>query len=248
MEKAVISGERRCSFFEELVQVVEGWDGDVNGTQAYVFREYLLVVLKIRSHQKEGEALPCKLAVHANEVADRLAGAGARLDGVEDIYVPGVGVSSILRVGDRGNRRYVSHSLRDRGFEEARVKISELRQQGVAAQLHPLIGGVHGYYHYTGGVWSLESVRRFMEKMCGEFKSREGLRWQGMVKCGIGGMVRVHVHYGWVARMMRALSNSEDVREEYNEGGDQVRCIRCIRAREYEWGYIVACLKVAFVG
>ena len=94
----------------------------------------------------------------------------------------------------------------------------------------------------------MESVRRFMEKMCGEYKSREGLRWQGMVKCGIGGMVRVHVHYGWVARMMRALSNCEDVREEYNEGGDQVRCIRCIRAGEYEWGYIVACLKVAFVG
>ena len=165
MEKAVISGEKRCSFFEELVQVVEGWDGDVNGTQAYVFREYLLVVLKIRSHQKEGEALPCKLAVHANEAAERWAGAGARMDGVEHIYVPGAGASTIFVVGDRGHRRYVSHSLRDRGFEEARVKISELRQQGVAAQLHPLIGGVHGYYNYTGGVWGLEALRRFMEKI-----------------------------------------------------------------------------------
>ena len=99
MEKAVISGERRCSFFEELVQVVEGWDGDVNGTQAYVLHEHLLVLLKIKSHQPEGEDRPCKLAVYANEAADRLAGAGARMDGVEDIYVPGVGVSSITHGG-----------------------------------------------------------------------------------------------------------------------------------------------------
>ena len=48
-------------------------------------------------------------------------------------------------------------------------------------------------------------------------------RWiQGKVKCGTGGAVRAHAHHGWVARMMRSISDSEEIREEYNEGGAQV--------------------------
>ena len=72
----------------------------------------------------------------------------------------------------------------------------------------------------------MESVRQFMERMCGDTKSGEGLRLQGKVKSGISGAVRVHVYHGWVARMMRALSDCEETREEYVEGGDQVRWVR----------------------
>ena len=52
------------------------WEGDVNGTQAYVLEEHLLVLLKIRSHQDQEDKQPCALTVYANEAADRLAGAG----------------------------------------------------------------------------------------------------------------------------------------------------------------------------
>ena len=77
IKKAVSEGRRKCSFFAALAQVARSWEGDVNGTQAYVFEEHLLVLLKIRSHQKVGEdKVPCALAVYANVAADRLAGAG----------------------------------------------------------------------------------------------------------------------------------------------------------------------------
>ena len=99
----------------------------------------------------------------------------------------------------------------------------ELGQQGVAAHLHSTIGGDYGYSNYTGGVWNLESVRQFMGRMFGDTKSGEGLRLQGMVKSGISGAVRVHVHHGWVGRMMRAVSDCEETRDGYIEGGDQVR-------------------------
>jgi hypothetical protein len=55
IKKAVSEGRRTCSFFSALAEIVRGWDGDVNGTQAYVFEDHLLVLLKIRSHQKVGE-------------------------------------------------------------------------------------------------------------------------------------------------------------------------------------------------
>ena len=70
MRKAVASGARRCSFFDELVRVAEGWAGNVNETQAYVFPEHLLVLLKIKFHQPEGENVPCRMAVVANEAAE----------------------------------------------------------------------------------------------------------------------------------------------------------------------------------
>ena len=222
MRKAVASGARRCSFFDDLVRVVEGWAGNVNETQAYVFPELLLVVLKIKSHQPEGENIPCRMAVVANEAADESAGAGAHMGIVDDIYVPGVGASTTIMIGNRGSRRYVSRSLEDLGFEHARRQLVKLGQQGVAAHLHSRIGGDYGYSNYTGGVWKLESVRQFMARMFGDTKSGEGLKLQGKVKSGISGAVRVHVYHGWVARMMRALSDREETREEYVEGGDQV--------------------------
>ena len=240
MRKAVASGARRCSFFDELVRVAEGWVGNVNETQAYVFREHLLVVLKIKSHQPEGEDVPCRMAVVANEAADELAGAGARKGSVDDIYVPGAGANTTIMIGDRGSRRYVSRSLRDLGFEQARSQLLELGQQGAAAQLHSRIGGAYGYYNFTGGVWSLESVGQFMKRMCGDTKSGEGWKRQGMVKSGISGAVRVYAHHGWVARMMRALSDCEDTREEYIEGGDQVSgVVGCSRGVRHEQWTVV---------
>ena len=52
---AVREGRRACSFFDELAGVARGWAGDINGTQAYVLEDYLLVLLKIRSHQPKGD-------------------------------------------------------------------------------------------------------------------------------------------------------------------------------------------------
>ena len=76
-----------------------------------------------------------------------------------------------------------------------------------------------------------------MKRMCGDTKSGEGWKRQGMVKSGISGAVRVYAHHGWVARMMRALSDCEDTREEYIEGGDQVSefvcCSRGVRHEQW---------------
>ena len=55
VKKAVREGRRQCGFFNELARVAQGWEGDINGTQAYVLEECLLVLLKIRSHQPKGD-------------------------------------------------------------------------------------------------------------------------------------------------------------------------------------------------
>ena len=71
IKKAVRGGGMQCIFFDELARVARGWAGDINGTQAYVLEEYLLIMLKILSHQPEGEKEPCALAVYANEAWGR---------------------------------------------------------------------------------------------------------------------------------------------------------------------------------
>ena len=40
---AVSEGRRQCGFFAELAQVARSWEGDINGTQAYVLEEHFLV-------------------------------------------------------------------------------------------------------------------------------------------------------------------------------------------------------------
>ena len=55
IRKAVREWRRACSFFDELAGVARGWAGDINGTQAYVLEDYLLVLLKIRSNQPKRE-------------------------------------------------------------------------------------------------------------------------------------------------------------------------------------------------
>ena len=141
ISRAVSEERRQCGFFNELARVARGWGGDINGTQAYVLEEHLLMLLKVRSHQPEGEKKPCALAVYANEAADHRAGAGARKASVEDIMCHAPGVMSNLTVCGRANRRYVSHSLRDEGYRQAKERLSRLRQQGAASQLYTLIGG-----------------------------------------------------------------------------------------------------------
>ena len=66
IKKAVTEGVRQlavavCSFSDELASVAEGWDGDINGTHAYVLRDYLIVLLK--------NPIPCPLTNFLNEVS-----------------------------------------------------------------------------------------------------------------------------------------------------------------------------------
>ena len=60
--------------------------------------------------------------MYANEAADKLAGAGAQMEAVEDIIVPVSGAMTNLMICMRGNRRYVSHSVRAEGFRQAQVR------------------------------------------------------------------------------------------------------------------------------
>jgi hypothetical protein len=65
IKKAVTEGVRQlavgvCSFSDELASVAEGWDGDINGTHAYVLRDYLIVLLKnLIPSAKGGEKAVC---------------------------------------------------------------------------------------------------------------------------------------------------------------------------------------------
>lgn len=79
--------------------------------------------------------------MYANEAADKLAGAGAQMEAVEDIIVHVSGAMTNLMICMRGNRRYVSHSVCAEGFRQAQVRLSGLGQQGVAAVLRRSIGG-----------------------------------------------------------------------------------------------------------
>ena len=168
IKKAVSEGRRKCSFFAALAQIVRGWDGDVNGTQAYVLEEHLLVLLKIRSHQKEEEdKVPCALAVYANEAADRLAGAGGDMASVEDIMWPAGGVDASLMVCGRASGQYVSKSLRNEGFRQAQNRLSRLGQQGAASQLFRDIGWEFKYYCFTGSAWGESALSQFRDKLFG---------------------------------------------------------------------------------
>ena len=44
IKRAVSEGRRKCSFFAELAQIARSWERDINGTQAYVLEEHLLVL------------------------------------------------------------------------------------------------------------------------------------------------------------------------------------------------------------
>ena len=89
----------------------------------------------------------------------------------------------------------------------------------------------------------MESVGQFMKRMCGDTKSGEGWKRQGMVKSGISGAVRVYAYHGWVACMMRALSDCEETRKEYIEGGDQVKWVCWFVAGVYGIGSGQVCCE-----
>ena len=135
------------------------------------------------------------MAVYYNEAADKLAGAGAQMDAVEDIIVHVSGAMTNLMICMRGNRRYVSHSVRAEGFRQTQVRLSGLGQQGVAAVLRRSIGGEYNYYSYTESVWGVPAVCRFRQVLFGDLLTGKERRAHGKVKSGISGVVRVQVHH-----------------------------------------------------
>jgi len=228
IKRAVSEGRRKCSFFAELARIARSWEGDINGTQAYVFEEYLLVLLKVRAHQPEGVKKPCALAVYANEAADEWAGAGGLKALMEDILCPAGGSETNLTVHGRANRQYVSSSLRDEGYRQAQDRLARLGQQGAASQLYPRIGGAHKYYFFTRGVWGESAISQFRDKLFGDRLTGGERKAHGRVQSGVGGVVRVWVHNRWTCQLMKAVGYSEEAREAYLEGGDQVCYNQCV--------------------
>ena len=222
IKRAVIDGSRECSFFADLALIARSWDGDINGTQAYVFEEYLLVVLKVRSHPPEGVKKPCALTVYANEAADEWAGAGGRMALTEDIMWPAGGSETNLTVHGRANRQYVSSSLRDEGYRQSQGRLARLGQQGAASQLYLRIGGAYKYYFFTRGVWGESAISQFRDKLFGDRLTGGERKAHGRVQSGVGGVVRVWVHHGWTSQLMKAVGYAEGVREGYAEGEEQV--------------------------
>ena len=222
IKKAVSEGRRKCSFFAALAQVARSWDGDVNGTQAYVLEEHLLVLLKIRSHQDKEDKKPSALTVYANEAADRLAGAGGRMASVEDIMWPAGGVDASLMVCGRASGQYVSKSLRNEGFRQAQNRLSRLGQQGAASQLFPDIGWEFKYYCFTGSAWGESALSQFRDKLFGNRLTGGERKAHGRVQSGICGVVRVWVRHPWTYKLMQAVGYGEEARATYVEGGDQV--------------------------
>jgi len=224
IKKAVSEGRRKCSFFAALAQVARSWEGDVNGTQAYVLEEHLLVLLKIRSHQDKEDKKPCALTVYANEAADKLAGAGGRKALVEEIMCPAGGVEANLMVGGRASGQYVSNSLRNEGYKQAQDRLSRLGQQGAASQLFTHVGGEYKYYFFTGSVWGESAISQFREKLFGDRLTGGERKAHGRVQSGICGVVRVWVRNRWTYQLMQAVGYDEEARVTYVEGGDQVCC------------------------
>ena len=71
-------------------------------------------------------------------------------------------------------------------------------------------------------------MSRFQDLLFGDrFTGRER-KAHGKVQSGIGGVVRVWVYNPWVFRMMQALGDSEEARDLYLEGGEQVWHIQCV--------------------
>ena len=85
-----------------------------------------------------------------------------------------------------------------------------------------LVRGQYNYYSYTESVWGVPAVCRFRQVLFGDLLTRKERRAHGKVKSGISGVVRVQVHHRWVALMMWALGDSEEAREQFTEGGEQV--------------------------
>ena len=223
IKKAVSEGRRTCSFFSALAEIVRGWDGDVNGTQAYVFEEHLLVLLKIRSHQKVGEdKVPCALAVYANVAADRLAGAGGDMASVEDIMWPAGGLDASVMVGGSASVQYVSKAMRNQGFGQALRRLSGLGQQGAASQLFRDIGWEYKYYCFTGTAWGESALSQFRDKLFGNRLTGGELKAHGRVQSGTCGVVRVWVWHPWTYKLMQSVGYSEEAQATYAEGGDQV--------------------------
>ena len=77
-------------------------------------------------------------------------------------------------------------------------------------------------------MWGVPAVCRFRQVLFGDRLTGKEKKAHGKVKSGISGVVRVWVCYSWVARMMRALGDSEEARDLYIEGGEQVWHIQCV--------------------
>ena len=222
IKRAVSNGSRECSFFTDLARIARSWEGDVNGTQAYVFEEHLLVVLKVRSHPPEGVNEPCALTRYANEASDVRAGEGGLKASVEDIMWPAGGSETILTLHGRANMQYVSKTLRDEGYRQSQVRLARLGQQGAASQLYPRIGGEHKYYFFTRGTWGESATSRFRDRLFGDRLTGGERKAHGRVQSGVGGVVRVWVHNGWTSRLMKAVGYTEEARAGYAEGEEQV--------------------------
>ena len=132
---------------------------------------------------------------------------------------PAAGVMSNLMVCGRANRQYVSNSLRNEGYKQARDRLSRLGQQGAASQLFTRIGGEYKYYFFTRSVWGESAISQFREKLFGDRLTGGERKAHGRVQSGIGGVIRVWVYDPWTSRMMQALGDSEEARDSYLEGG-----------------------------
>jgi hypothetical protein len=222
LEGMVLAGERQCRRFAEVVELVTEWEGDRVGTQAHILVRHQLVVLKIRSHQEKGGAVPSGCTVAANELADECARKGASKDAVSDVIMPKLGARFIISVGGAGVSGYVSQSIKRFGFDQADLRLSQLRQQGPAAVLNGLVGGDFRYYVPESGVWEVPEVCQFRAKIFGDRNNGYGGKMQGQVGHGIGGTVRTHVRYPEVSRMMKAIGRTRGAWRGFAEGQAQV--------------------------
>ena len=223
LEGMVLSGERQCSRFTEVAELAAEWGGDRVGTQAYILMTHQLVVLKIRSHQEEGGAVPSGFTVAANELADECARRGADMEAVGNVIMPTLGSRFIISVEGVGVSGYVSQAVKRFGFDKADERLVHLRQQGPAAVLNVVVGGDFRYYVPESGVWEVPEVCQFRAKIFGDRKNGYGEKMQGQVGHGIGGTVRTHVRYPEVARMMRAIGRTREAWRGFAEGQAQVR-------------------------
>ena len=88
--------------------------------------------------------------------------------------------------------------------------------------MHTRIGREYKYYCFTKSVWGASALSRFRELLFGDRLTGGERKAHGRVQSGIGGVVRVWVYDPWTSRMMQAVGDSEEARDSYLEGGDQV--------------------------
>ena len=227
LEESVQSGDRNCAAFMEVSELAAQWEGDRVGTQAHILPRQQLVVLKIRSHQADGVMEPSKCTVLVNGKADGSAREGASKEAVRNVVMPSVGSRFFICVGGRGGSGYVSQAVKAFGFDQADERLAQLKQQGGAARLHRQIGGDWGYYVPASGVWLIPEVCRFQTMMFESRMDGRGDKMQGMVGHGIGGVVRAHVRYSEVAKMMKVIGRTEQAWRGFVDGEAQV-CRRSV--------------------